>query len=198
METSGDDDQTNSAGARPTGRDLQQQQEWWTQTPDDQTQEQDWWDQTHVPSREVGEQERSEHRPAPTDSSEAPEQSVQPPPPVPMQLTNTPCHCGEHSESNVPDHLWDWWNDDQQRQWLQVLPWPPALDINRITVGISGIAGMPTIGINGHLGLHVAMMMGGHRGHSGIVNRRSTSTIARLQNGTEIFLRRPRATLVAH
>ena len=37
--------------------------------------------------------------------------------------------------------------------------WPPALDINRITVGISGIAGMPMIGINGHLGPHVAMMM---------------------------------------
>ena len=33
--------------------------------------------------------------------------------------------------------------------------WPPALDINRITVGISGIAGMPMIGINGHLGILV-------------------------------------------
>ena len=33
--------------------------------------------------------------------------------------------------------------------------WLPALEINRITVGISGIAGMPMIGINGHLGLHV-------------------------------------------
>ena len=41
--------------------------------------------------------------------------------------------------------------------------WHRALDINRITVGISGIAGMPMIGINGHLGLHVAMMMGGRR-----------------------------------
>ena len=37
--------------------------------------------------------------------------------------------------------------------------WHPALDINRIKVGISGIAGMPMTGINGHLGLHVAMMM---------------------------------------
>ena len=95
-----------------------------------------------------------------------------------MQLMNTPCHSGAHSESNVPDHLWDWWSDDEQRQWLQVQPWNnadswnqygmwhPALGINRITVGISGIAGMPMIGINGHLGLHVAMMMGGRRGHS--------------------------------
>ena len=63
MEISGQDDQTNSAGARPTGRDLQQQQELWTQTHllDDQTQEQGWWNQTHVPSRQVGEQERCEH-----------------------------------------------------------------------------------------------------------------------------------------
>ena len=93
MEISGENDQTNSAGARPTGRYFQQQQEWWTQAhlPDDLTQEQDWWNQTHVPSRQVGEQERSEHRPAPADSSEAPEQSVQPSPPMPMQLMNTPC-----------------------------------------------------------------------------------------------------------
>ena len=41
---------------------------------------------------------------------------------MPLQLMNTPSHSGEHSESNVPDHLWDWWNDDQQRQWLQVQP----------------------------------------------------------------------------
>ena len=68
-------------------------------------------------------------------------------------------------------------NDDQRRQWLQV---QPSLDSNRITNGINGIAGKPMIGINGHLGLHVAMMMGGRRGHSGIVNRRSTSTQARL------------------
>ena len=101
MEISGEDDQ--ECGARPTGRDLQQ--------------EQDWWNQTHVPSRQVGEQERSVQGPAPADSSEPPGQSVQPSPPMPMQLMNTPCHSGEHSESNVPDHLWDWWNDDQQRQW---------------------------------------------------------------------------------
>ena len=126
MEISREDDQTNSAGARPTGRDLQQQQEWWTQThlPDDQTQEQDWWNQTHVPSRHVGEQERSEQRPSPADSSEAPEQSVQLS--SPMQLMNTPCHSGEHSECNVPDDLWDWCDDDQQRQWLQVQPWNNA------------------------------------------------------------------------
>ena len=76
--------------------------------------------------------------------------------------------------------------------------WHPALDINRITVGISGIAGMPLFGINGHLGLHVAKMMGGRRGHSGIVNRRSTSTRARIQKGTEITLRKPGAVIVAH
>ena len=46
--------------------------------------------------------------------------------PMPMQLMNTPCHSGVHSESNVPDHPWDWWNDDQQRQWLQVQPWNNA------------------------------------------------------------------------
>ena len=50
-------------------------------------------------------------------------QPVQPSPPMPMQLMNVPCHTEVHSESNVPDHLWDWWNDDQQRQWLQVQPW---------------------------------------------------------------------------
>ena len=76
--------------------------------------------------------------------------------------------------------------------------WHPALDINRITVGISGIAVMPMIGINGHLGLHVAMMMGGRRGHSGMVNRKNTSTVARLQNGTEFILRKPGTTIVAH
>ena len=76
--------------------------------------------------------------------------------------------------------------------------WHPALGINRITVGISEIAGMPMIGINGHLGLHVAMMMGGRRDHSGKVNRRSTSTRAPLQNGTAIILRKPGAIIVAH
>ena len=66
--------------------------------------------------------------------------------------------------------------------------WHPAMDINRITVGISGIAGMQMIEISGHLGLLVAMMMGGRRSHSGIVNRRSTSTRARVQSGTETIL----------
>ena len=74
----------------------------------------------------------------------------------------------------------------------------PALDTNKITVGISGIAGMPMIGIDGHLGVLVAMMMGGRRGHSGVVNRRNTLTRARFQNGTEIILRKPGATVVAH
>ena len=38
--------------------------------------------------------------------------------------------------------------------------WHPALNINKITAGISGI--------DGHLGLLMAMMMGGRRGHSGL------------------------------
>ena len=73
MEISGEDGQTNSAGARPTGRDLQQHQEWWNQMPmpDDQMQEPDWWNQTHLPSHHFGEQERSGRRPAPADSTEA-------------------------------------------------------------------------------------------------------------------------------
>ena len=77
--------------------------------------------------------------------------------------------------------------------------WLPALDINRITVGINGIAGMPMVGISGHLGLLVAMVMiGGRRGHNGTVNQRSISTKVCLQNGTEIILRKPGATIVAH
>ena len=50
MEISGEEVQTNSAGARPTGRGLQQQQEWWNQLPlpDDQMQEPDWWNQTRA------------------------------------------------------------------------------------------------------------------------------------------------------
>ena len=76
--------------------------------------------------------------------------------------------------------------------------WLPALSVNRITAGISGITGMPMTGINGHLGLHVAMMMGGRRGDSGTVNQRSISTKVRLQNGTVTILRKPGATIVAH
>ena len=58
---------------------------------------------------------------------------------------------------------------------------------------------MPIVGINGHLGLLVAMMMiGGRRGHNGTVNQRSISTKVRLQNGTEIILRRLGATIVGH
>ena len=89
MEISGEDDQTNSAGARSAGRDLQKQQEWWTQTPlpDDQTPEQDWWTQTPVPSRQAVEKEWSAQAPTPADLSEAQEWSVQPSPP--MQLMNT-------------------------------------------------------------------------------------------------------------
>ena len=38
---------------------------------------------------------------------------------------------------------------------------------------------MPLTGIGDHPGLHVAMMKGGLRGHSGMANRRSTLTRAR-------------------
>ena len=63
MEISGEDDQTNSAGARPTGRDLQQEQ--------------------------AGEQEWSAHAPTPGDLTDMQEWFVQPSPPMPMQLMNT-------------------------------------------------------------------------------------------------------------
>ena len=75
----------------------------------------------------------------------------------------------------------------------------PYLDVNRTTAGINGIAGMPMVGVNGHLGLLVAMMMiGGRRGHNGTMNQRSNSTKVRLQNGTVIILRKLGATIVAH
>ena len=71
MEFSGEDDQSNSAGAYPIGSDQQhqQQQEWWNHTPlpDDQMREPDWWNQTHVPSHHFEEQERSGRWPAPAD-----------------------------------------------------------------------------------------------------------------------------------
>ena len=77
--------------------------------------------------------------------------------------------------------------------------WLPALDVNRIKAGINGIAGIPMVGISGHLGLLVAMrMIGGCHGHNGTVNHRSISTKVRLQNGTVIILRKPGATIVAH
>ena len=126
MEFSGDDDQVNTAGAYSTGSGFQQQQQEWsnqTPLPDDQTRELDWWNQTNVPSHHFEEQERSGRWPAPADTMENSGQTVQPSPPMPMQLMNVPCHAEVHTESNVPDHLWDWWNDDQQRQWLQVQPW---------------------------------------------------------------------------
>ena len=76
--------------------------------------------------------------------------------------------------------------------------WLPALDVNSPKAGINGIAGMQMVGINGHLGLLVAMMMmiGGRRDHNGTVNQRSISTKVRLQNGTVIILRIPGATIV--
>ena len=48
--------------------------------------------------------------------------------------------------------------------------WLPALEINRTKAGINGIAGMPMVGNNGHLGLLVGMMIGGRRDHNGTVN----------------------------
>ena len=195
MEISGEDDQTNSAGARPAGRDLQQQQEWWTQThlPDDQTQEQDWWSQTHVPSRQVGEQERCEHQPAPADSSEVPRaicstfssdaDGAHEILPVTLEyirkaMCPTICGIGAMMINNGSGCKFN--PGTTLIHGTSAGLRPPAMDINRIAVGISGIAGMPMIGINGHLGLHVAVMMGGRRGHSGIVNRKSTSTRGRI------------------
>ena len=125
MEFSGEDDQANSAGAYSTGSGLQQQQQEWsnqTPLPNDQTREPDW-SQTHVPSHHFEEQERSGRWPAPADAMKNSGQPVQPSPPMSMQLMNIPCHAEVHSESNVPDHLWDWWKNDNQRQWLQVQPW---------------------------------------------------------------------------
>ena len=149
--------------------------------PDDQMQESDWWNQTHVPSHRFGEQERSGRRPAPADSSEASGQSVQPSPPMPMQLMNTPCHPGVHSESNVPDHLWDWWKDAQQRQWLQVQPWNNADSWNQY-----GIVGSPTGRQQDHIcdqwnrlnadDWNRWSTCSARRGHSGTVNRRNTLT----------------------
>ena len=63
MEISGEDDQTNSAGARPTGRELQQKQ--------------------------AGEQEWSAQAPTPSDLTDMQEWFVQPSPPMPMQLMTT-------------------------------------------------------------------------------------------------------------
>ena len=120
MEFSGENDQANSAGAYSTGSGLQQQQQEWSNQaplPDDQTREPDWWSQTHVPSHSG--------------------QPVQPSPPMPMQLMNVPCRAEVHSESNVPDHLRDWWKDDQQRQWLHVQPWNNSDPWNQYGIVVS-------------------------------------------------------------
>ena len=159
MEISGEDDQTNSAGARPIFNN--KKNDGLTCTCPMLRRKSKIGGIEHTCRVITLEQERSERRPAPADSSEASGQSVQPSPPMPMQLMNTPCHAGVLSESNVPDHLWDWWNDDRQRQWLQVQPWnnadpwdqygivAPALETNKITVGISGIVGKPARGNDG-------------------------------------------------
>ena len=74
-----------------------------------------------------------------------------------------------------------------------------SMDINRTAAGINGIVGMPMVGINGHLGLLVALMMiGGRRGHNGTMNQRNMLIKVHLQNGTELILRKPGATVVAH
>ena len=148
-----------------------------------------------MPSRQVGEQERSEHRPAPAHSSEAPEQSVQLSPPMPMQLMNTrgiggmKINNGSCCKFNPGTML---------IHGTSMGLWPHTLDIKRITVGISGIAGMPMIGINGYLGLHVAMMMCVVAATVALVNRRSTSTRARLQNGRESSRENLARTVVEH
>ena len=163
------------------------------------------WSQTHVPSHHFEEQERSGRWPAPADAMENSGQTVQPSPPMPMQLMNVPCHAEVHSESNVPDHLWDWWNDDQQRQWLQVQSWNNTDPWNQYGIVASRTGRQQNQSWDQwnrwscHLGLLVTMMMiGGRRDHNGTVNQRSISIKVRLQNRTVTILRKPGATIVAH
>ena len=79
--------------------------------------------QTPVPSFHFEAQEQSVQWPASGELMENSSQTVQTFPSTPMQLMNVPCQADVQTGSNVHDHLWDWWNDDQQRQWLQVQPW---------------------------------------------------------------------------
>ena len=85
---------------------------------------------------------------------------------------------------------------------------PARQGINKIVIRISGAAGNPAMivgmpamtGIGGHLGPPEVMMKGGLRGHHGHIllrmNRKSTSTRARLLNGTEASQRRPGEIIV--
>ena len=73
---------------------------------------------------------------------------------------------------------------------------PSMPRVNRTVIGTSGVSGMPAMtGIGGHLGPPVVMMKCGLRGHHGhnLVRmiRKSTSTRARFQSGTEVSQRRP-------
>ena len=73
---------------------------------------------------------------------------------------------------------------------------PARQRINKIVIGINGAAGSPSItGIGGHPGPPELMMKGGPRSHHGhirfFLNRKSTSTRARLLSGTETNHRRP-------
>ena len=67
---------------------------------------------------------------------------------------------------------------------------PARQRINKIVIGTNGAAGIPAMtGIGGHPGPPELMMKGGPRGHHGhirfFLNRKSTSTRARLLSGTE-------------
>ena len=206
MEISGEDDQTNSAGARPTGRDLQQQQEWWTRKHLLMIRRKSKTGGIKHTCQVVKLESRS-------GVSKGPHLLFRGSPRVIRSTFSSDADAAH-------EYSWSLWRTFgsgiggmmiNNGNGCKFNPetvlihgtstglWFLALDINRITVGINGIAGMPMIGVNGRLGLHVAMMMmGGRRGHSGTVNRRSTPTRARLQSGTEIILRKPGATIVAH
>ena len=73
---------------------------------------------------------------------------------------------------------------------------PARQRINKIVIGTNGAVGIPAMtGIGGHPDPPELMMQGGPRGHHGhirfLLNRKSTSTRARLLSGTEASQRRP-------
>ena len=132
MEINVGDEQMDTAGARSSGIDRQdlgrsayetsssrqagdQERNVPAPTPRNQTEEQEWWTQTPQSTRLTREQEWSEQVPAPVHPSETEEWSVQTS--KPLQLMDAP-----RLENNVPDRLWDWWNDDELRRW-QVDSW---------------------------------------------------------------------------
>ena len=81
--------------------------------------------------------------------------------------------------------------------------------MNKIVIGINEAAGNPAMtagfptmtGIGGHPGPPELMMKGGPRGHHGhiqfLLNRKSTSTKARLLSGTGTSQRRPGEIIAA-